>query len=161
MTTYRLPLKRGELARLVAEARTPAPLTLVVPMPPNVTNRSRGSTHWRRAWREKTNYCSMLDYIAAYPPNSDGGLAGCELPPPPSVPFAHVLVTSDMVLGGAMDDDNAVARHKWLLDWLVAHGYLASDRRTCVRWAAFPTQRVTRKEPARIHLTLTPTERSA
>jgi hypothetical protein len=66
-----------------------------------------------------------------------------------------------MVLHGAMDDDNAVARHKWLIDWLVARGFLASDRRTCVRWAAFPTQRVTRKEPARITLTATPTPERA
>jgi hypothetical protein len=60
-----------------------------------------------------------------------------------------------------MDDDNAAIRAKPLLDWLVARGYLASDRRTCVRWAAFPTQRVTRKEPARIHLTLTPVTEQA
>jgi hypothetical protein len=160
MTTYRLPLKRGELAQLVAEARTPAPLTLVVPMPPNVTNRSRGSTHWRRAWREKHDYWDQLDVISfGHAPLR--GPAGFHIPAPPPAPFERVSLTAEYVLHGAMDDDNAAARAKHLIDWLVRNRYLASDRRTCVRWAAFPTQRVTRREPARITLTLTPVTEQA
>lgn len=137
----------------------PAPLVLIVPMPPNVTNRARGSTHWRRAWGSKNSYLAALDTLSAY---RERGITteGVRfvVPPPPTVPFGRVTLTADYVLRGAMDDDNAAARAKHLLDWLVTRGYLASDRRTCVRWAAFPTQRVTRKEPARITLTLTPTE---
>jgi hypothetical protein len=132
-------------------------LTVVVPMPPNVTNRRRGSTHWRHAWREKTEYHTTLDAIAAFCSKVTGeGWCGFHIPPEPPAPLARVTLTAHYVLRGAMDDDNAAARAKHLLDWLVRRGYLASDRRTCVRWAAFPEQTVTRKETPRITLTITP-----
>jgi hypothetical protein len=161
VTTYRLPLKRGELAQLVAEARTPAPLTLVVPMPPNFSNRrGRASTHWRVIHREKLEYWAQLDTLATLH-RFGADQTPYHIPRPPTAPFARATLSSEMVLHGHMDDTNAAGRHKWLEDWLVARGYLASDRRTCVRWAAFPTQRVTRKEPARITLTLTPVTEQA
>jgi hypothetical protein len=143
-------------------------LVFVVPMPPTLTNSGKGrSRHWRAMERELWGYLGTLDGIAlvhdsrrqfgpARAPIGAPEFADCVVPPVPVEPLTAVWLTSDMVLGGAMDDDNAVARHKWLIDWLVARGYLASDRRTCVRWAAFPTQTVSRKQPARITLTLTP-----
>ena len=80
------------------------------------------------------------------------------IPPPPAEPLGRVVVTSHMVLGAAMDDDNAKARHKWLLDWLVNAGYLVSDRRRFLRWTGDPEQTVTRKQAPHIRLTLTPAE---
>ncbi|AHG92146.1 hypothetical protein J421_4678 (plasmid) [Gemmatirosa kalamazoonensis] len=131
-----------------------APLELVVPVPPIVANRAHGSSrHWSAIDRERRTYLEQLDTLAMIghaPP------APWRVPDPPATPMRRALLTSAMVLGGAGDDDGAVSRHKWLIDWLVARCYLASDRRTCVRWGAFPTQRVTRKEPASIRLTLTP-----
>lgn len=136
-----------------------ATLTLCVPMPPTLTNSGKGrSRHWRVLEREKQGYWTHLAYIDHICRLSSFGDVPWLIPAPPRARFASVWVESYMVLGGAMDDDNAVARHKWLLDWLVAHGYLASDRRTCVRWAAFPTQLVTRKQPASITLTITERE---
>ena len=124
------------------------PITITVPMPPTNTNSGAGrSRHWRSMEREKKSYWTSLDE------RQECGL----IPAPPVSPLQCVTVRSSMVLRGAMDDDNAAARHKWLLDWLVSRGYIASDRRVHCRWEAFPEQRVTRSEPARITLTITPT----
>ena len=54
-----------------------------------------------------------------------------------------------------MDDGNALARHKWVEDWLVTRGYIVSDRKSCLTWLGFPEQHVTRKEPPSITVTLT------
>jgi hypothetical protein len=133
-------------------------LIVVVPMPPHVGNTGgRGkSRHWSVGNREKRAYHATLDAIAAFCAKVTGaGWCGFVIPPAPAAPLERATVTSHMVLGGAMDDDNAVVRHKALADWLVRRRYLASDRRTCLRWGALPAQTVTRKEPPRITLTLT------
>lgn len=121
-------------------------LTFVVPMPPRLTNRRAEGNHWRVVHREKTAYWAALD-----------ALQRCgRLPPPPAAPLPQVEVSSSMVLGGAMDDDNAMIRHKWLIDWLRTRGYIVDDRKRRLTWAGFPEQRVTRREAASITLTLTP-----
>ena len=71
-------------------------------------------------------------------------------------PITRATLRVAMVLGGHMDEDKAVARTKWAVDWLVQRRYLHSDRRTCLTRDGYPTQRVTRKEPATLTLTLTP-----
>lgn len=136
----------------------PVVLTFVVPMPPTLTNSGKGrSRHWRVLERERKDYWNHLDIVKVVSAHGDRTTRGrlFTAPPPPPSPLSRAEIASSMVLGGAMDDDNAMARHKWLIDWLVANGYLASDRRTCVRWAGLPEQRVSKKEPARITLTLT------
>lgn len=149
---------RGAARPLVDSGTRPgpaiAPLVLVVPMPRSVLNASGRSRHWRTVDADKNAYWRYLD-LCAYEPM-------WVKPLPPPVPLHRVTLTSHMVLGGAMDDDNAIARHKWLLDWLVSRGYLATDRRerkrdgAGCRWAALPSQTVTRKETPRIALTVTP-----
>lgn len=139
------------------------PLVFVVPMPANVTNRSRGSTHWRRGHREKLDYWEMLDAHAAAC-RLGRCIGSLSIPRAPAAPLLRVTLSSSMVLRGGMDDENAAARHKPLVDWLVTRGYLATDRRerkkdgASCRWAAFPEQRVTRKPEdfPRITLTITP-----
>lgn len=121
-------------------------LELVVPMPPHVTNRSRGSTHWRRGHREKTRYWETLDLL----------VAARALPKPPARPFTRVTLRSCMRLGGAMDDDNALARHKYLIDWLRRRGYIADDRRRNIRWLALPEQTVKRDGRYTITLQIQP-----
>lgn len=119
-------------------------LVLTVPMPPNLTNWRSGRSHWRVVYCEKKAYWLSLDAHLAV------GL----LPRPPVSPIRKGRLASVMVLGGAMDDDNAVARHKWLLDWLRTRGYVANDTKRNIEWAGFPEQRVSRKEPATITITL-------
>lgn len=124
-------------------------MTLVfdVPMPPTLTNSGKGrSRHWRAVKRERDAYHATLDTL----------LVVKRIPSPPPAPLAKATIRSAMKLGGAMDDDNAMARHKWLLDWLVTRGYVVSDRRTCLRWLDFPQQTVKRDGDYRIRLELTP-----
>ena len=115
-----------------------------LPMPPNLTNRRSGGSHWAIIHREKKQYQAHLDLL----------LAGGILPAPPPVPMAKATIHSTMTLGGAMDDDNAMARHKVAIDWLATRGYIASDRKTCLRWAGLPEQRVSRKNEPCLELVL-------
>lgn len=121
-------------------------LTITVPMPPNLTNRSSGKSHWRVIHREKKSYAKRLDELQ---------LVGL-IPPPPLAPLQKAMVCSTMHLGNAMDDDNALARHKPLMDWLKTRGYIADDRKKCLSWHSLPQQIVKRDGNYRIELTLRP-----
>lgn len=116
-------------------------LTLVVPMPLNLAN---SRMHWRKRHREKVAYWDTLDMMRVLK----------HLPPPPKRPLSKARITSHMVLGAPMDQDNAMSRHKWVCDWLQERGYIADDRAKCLTWTGFPEQRVSRKEPASITITL-------
>jgi hypothetical protein len=52
-----------------------------------------------------------------------------------------------------MDADNAMARHKWVIDWLQKAGYIVNDR--YAKWTDLPTQVVKQGQEYRIELTLT------
>ena len=86
--------------------------------------------HWRVKQNAKNAYAAQVHVL----------LATRQLPPVPDAPIARAAVTATLTLGAWMDDDNAVARCKWPIDLLVRLGYLADDRRTCLRWGAFPEQ---------------------
>lgn len=118
--------------------------SITVPMPPVASNR-RGSNGWRAGWGEKKSYKKQLDELQG------AGL----IPPPPKEPFVRASIESTMILGGAMDDDNALFRHKPLIDWLKTRGYIVDDRKKNLTWLGLPTQVVTRKMEARISLVLT------
>jgi hypothetical protein len=116
-------------------------IVITVPMPLNLAN---SRMHWRKRHREKLIYWDTLDRMLVF----------AQLPSPPRPPFTKARITSSMVLGAAMDQDNAMSRHKWVCDWLSERGYIADDRAKCLTWTGFPEQRVTRKEPASITITL-------
>jgi len=120
----------------------PDALTITFPMPPNLAN---ARMHWRVKHNAKVAYWEALDYLRM----------AKRIPAPPKKPLGPVRVASAMVLGNSMDHDNAIARHKWCVDWLVSRGYLINDTRKLVIWGGFPDQRISRKEPASITLTLT------
>lgn len=109
-------------------------LRIVFPMPPNVTNRASGQSHWSVQHREKKNYAKRLDELQG------AGL----IPAPPVRAFARSQISSVMHLGAAMDDDNALARHKPVIDWLKTRGYIVDDRKTNLGWHGFPKQIVRR-----------------
>lgn len=119
------------------------PLTLTLPMPPNLAN---ARMHWRAKHREKRDYWMILD----------SKLAWKDIPKPPRRPFPNATIASTMYLGAAMDQDNAMARHKWALDWLVSRGYIADDRKKCLTWTGFPEQVIKRDGNYRLVLTLSP-----
>lgn len=120
----------------------PDQLVFRFPMPLNLGN---SRMHFRVKHKEKVAYWTMLDLLAK----------GEILPPPPKVPWKKATLSSKMVLGAAMDEDNAMSRHKWILDWLVTRGYVADDKRKVIKWSGFPEQRVSRKEDPSITITLT------
>lgn len=133
-------------------------MRFVVPMPVNFTNpRSRKSRHWRQAHRDKMALWTVLDVIQSCGRLQLASIVG-RIPRPPREPFARVSMRSTMYLGGAMDDDNALARHKPLLDWLKTRGYLADDRKKNIVWQGLPEQVVKRDGNYRIELELTPLE---
>lgn len=122
-----------------------AALTLTLPMPAPVTNRRTGNG-WRTVHAEKLRYAAACDALQG------AGL----IPPPPRTPFARATIASVMHLGHAMDDDNALVRHKVSIDWLRTRGYIADDRKKCLQWAGLPEQIVKRDGNYRLVLTLTP-----
>ena len=125
-------------------------------MPPNIANGSHG--HWASRHKAKLAYWAELDLMQG--PKSwtrrdpKKGDVTYQIPAPPKRPWPKATIQSVMVLGAAMDDSNAMRRHKWVEDWLVTRGYIADDRKKCLTWGGFPEQVITRKEVARIVLTL-------
>ena len=115
-------------------------LTLSLPMPLNIGN---ARLHWRVKQNAKKAYYDTLDTMQA----------AKLLPAPPKSPLPSARIASVMTLGNKMDHDNAMARHKWPLDWLQTRGYIANDKH--LEWEGLPTQRVTRSSPSSITLTLT------
>lgn len=124
-------------------------VTLRLPMPENATNLRSGGGHWRSVHNAKRKYQKELTLLY---------WAGL-LPRAPETPFQRVIISSVMKLGGGMDDDNAVARHKSALDWLKdrkgeGHRFIIDDRRSFLRWSAFPRQIVKRDGDYWLEITL-------
>jgi len=126
-------------------------------MPPNVTNRgARASNNWRQVYCDKKAYCASLDLIATCRRFATNSGIAYTIPPVPSAPFDRATIHSTMYLGNAMDDDNAMARHKHVLDWIRRAGYLVDDKKKHLRWLDLPQQVVKRGQTYRIELILTP-----
>lgn len=117
-------------------------LTLTMPMP---VNRGNARMHWRPTLRAKKHYFADCDQRQ---------LIGM-IPPPPPTPFGRCVLNATMVLGQAMDDDNAMARLKYALDWIRTRGYVRDDSRRVIQWAGFPRQIVDRTRIACVELRLT------
>lgn len=115
-------------------------ITLCLPMPENLGN---SRMHWRVKHNAKVAYFDTLDTMQA----------AKLLPAPPATPMASARIASVMYLGAKMDADNAMARHKWTLDWLQGAGYIRNDRELV--WSGVPEQVVKRDGNYRIELTLT------
>jgi hypothetical protein len=133
----------------VPSAELTAPITFAMPLPAIATNRQHGaSRHFRAIEADKKDYWRACDVW-----RGEG-----RIPPKPPLPYRRAWLRVTLYVGGAMDDDNATARPKWAVDWLVKHRYLLSDRRTCLRWVGIPDQVVSRSHEYRLVLTLSPRE---
>lgn len=115
-------------------------MILTLPIPPNIANARMHWTAKHRARRAYRDACTAL-WVARKIPRANKPLAFAEV-------SAHLYVWS------LMDDDNAMARMKFALDWCVHAGYLMGDSRKHLRWEHVPNQTVDRKNP-RLILTLT------
>jgi hypothetical protein len=114
-------------------------MTLTLPLPPNMAN---GRMHWRTKDRKRRAYLEACDYTLG-------------LPRAPRQPLTSVTLYALMVVWALHDDDNALARLKWAVDWLVTRGYIAGDSRKHIRWVGLPDQIVNRKEAASVTFTIT------
>lgn len=71
----------------------------------------------------------------------------------PKHPMARVRVSAVLHVGRVlMDHDNAVARLKWCLDFLIERGLIVDDGPKFLEWAGFPEQR--QGNPKRVTLTI-------
>lgn len=136
-------------------SRTATGLTIIVPLPPNLTNRGKGrSSHWRTVRNEQLAYWGELDALR---------LVG-KIPPPPEQPWERVRARVTMFVHQKMDWSNAFARLKWVEDWLAGrkkHGvprgeqYIVDDSPDHLIYEGLPDQVIDRKNP-RIEILLTP-----
>ena len=133
----------------MATSKSPKVVRLVVPMPENIANGAHG--HWRGRHNAKVRYWGLLD----------GLQASGAIPAPPRHALKRASMRSVMLLGNAMDDSNAMRRHKWVEDWLKTRGYIVDDRKKNLKWEAFPEQIVKRNGQYSIELTITPIEEEA
>lgn len=113
---------------------------LTLPLPPN---RGNARWHWRVELRKKQEYWHWLNLYRATErfPRGWGG-------PTPEV----VRVRAKLYVWNRMDDDNAMARLKWVMDWLEAWDYIGDDG-AGVEWEGLPEQAIDRKNQ-RVEITL-------
>jgi len=116
------------------------PITLTLPLPPNMANKR---WHWRVKERERRIYNEQCDIWEA-------------MHEKPVAPLSGVTVSASIETWALMDDDNALARLKWAVDWLVTRGYLLGDSRKHITWAGIPEQVVSRVRLPRVTFTITP-----
>ena len=121
----------------------PDVLVFTFPMPDKCLY-ANGRGHWATKSKAKKALWAMCDIL----------VHGKILPKRPKKPWNKAIVTSRMTVGAMHDEDNAINRHKPILDWLVKRGYLVDDSRKHLTWGGFPVQRVSRKNTPEIELTL-------
>jgi hypothetical protein len=102
--------------------------------------------HWRTKHRRRTDYFEACDLITL-----GGGLVN--LPP------RKAKITATIFCGGQMDHDNALARLKWPVDWMVNRGYLIGDKPSQLEWD-WPIEQVVKRD-GNYRVTFTITEISA
>ena len=110
-------------------------IRMTLPLPPNVANQRK---HWRAKLKQKNSYwnvCSTLRHARKVPKPPDGW------------PHERSRITVTLYVHNLMDHDNAMARLKWLLDWLVAWDYLADDNPRALEWSGMPSQEIDRRNP--------------
>ena len=96
-------------------ARRSPPWTFTLDLPPNLAN---GRMHWAEKGRKQAAYVNGCD--RRYP-----------VDPALTLPKAEAVIT--LYVHQTMDRDNAFARCKWTLDWLVRRGYVVDDSPDCLR----------------------------
>ena len=115
-------------------------MKFILPLPPNRANARWG--HWRVEKRYRDTF--YLTSTALYPRLPKQTLERCD-------------ITCDLYVWSMMDTDNAYGRLKWVLDWLQAREYIASDSPKCIGTLTV-RQHIDRKNQ-RLELHITPSEK--
>jgi hypothetical protein len=108
---------------------------ITLPLPPNMAN---SRMHWAVKNKKRVKYfadCAMAALLSA---------KGGEHDPKRWEAPAHVIVRATIYCGGKMDHDNAIARLKWPIDWMVRGAYLVGDKPEQLIWIWPITQVVVR-----------------
>ena len=84
-------------------------MRITLPLPPNMAN---ARMHWARKHRLQKMYRLRC---TAYHPDR------------PDAPIVPATVSATLYVWNMMDEDGAVARLKWPIDWLVYRDILAND----------------------------------
>ena len=113
-------------------------MKFVLPLPPN---RANSRWHWREEKRRRDTFYLMS--TALYPKLPAQTLERCD-------------ISCDLYVWSVMDTDNAYGRLKWVLDWLQAREYIASDSPKCIGTLTV-RQHVDRKNQ-RLELEIIPSE---
>jgi hypothetical protein len=116
---------------LGASERTKNGVRLVLPLPANRAN-ARGS-RWKEH-RGKKAYWALLNALAL----------DRRFPLPDGPPPEKVSVTVHLYVWSILDEGNAVARLKFVEDWLVASGYAVDDSPKHWEYTGLPEQSVDR-----------------
>lgn len=95
-------------------ALTANTLVFDFPLPPNRANRY---AHWAARHAQRKSLWRSLDAMAMVK----------RLPPPPRYPWAKAHAVLEVKTWRPSDPDNATARAKDCIDWLVSRGYLVDD----------------------------------
>ncbi len=115
-------------------------LVITMELPPNLGN---SRMHWRTKHKKRAAYLRDCAFYARRAFDSADSVRGLK---------ARVSFT--LYLGAQMDQDNALARCKWPIDWLVANGFLVDDS---PKWCSMsiPSQVITRdKKAQRLEITI-------
>jgi hypothetical protein len=99
---------------------------ITLPLPENLAN---SRLHWAAKNRVRANY--MLLCTAAHPAR-------------PAEPIAPVILDATLYGWNRNDEDNAVARLKWPIDWLVERQIILDDHPSALRLGTV-TQEIDRK----------------
>jgi hypothetical protein len=121
----------------------PTELVITLPLPPNMAN---GRMHWRSKQKRRVAYLEHCVYECILRHVSADAYRLKE---------RHAALAFTLYLGAQMDHDNALARCKWPVDFLVAQGFLHDDS---PKWCQFsiPSQVITRdKNQQRLEITIT------
>lgn len=114
-------------------------MRVVLPLPLNIANTG---LHWGTKMRAHKEYNALCDQWQ---------LCGFVVPRPPEVVPDRVTVQAHLYVHQTMDDDNATARLKWPVDWLVTRGYMPDDRHATI---PTPEQTVDRNDQ-RVEIVIT------
>lgn len=113
-------------------------MNLTLPLPANLGN---ARLHWAQKHRAKNAYWKRCD---------ERQLVGL-VPPPPPGPLNQARLTITLYTHNPMDPSNAVARVKWVEDWLVTRGYITDDSARHIQLEV--GQKIDRRDP-RCEITL-------
>lgn len=116
-------------------------MKIMLPLPPNMAN---GRMHWRVKNNKRKAYFEACDIL----------MAPYTVYFPDDPPMTRTRLKATIYCGGRMDQDNAIARLKWPVDWLVRNDLLAEDSPAFLEWVWPIEQVVKRNQQYRVEFEL-------